>query len=479
MKKGEKSVIPHKKCEKSLDIPQEKCIFAAIIPQEKCNHMKRRLYNSLKEWKKKPFRKPLVLEGARQVGKTWLLKEFGRNEFENMVYVNCADEPFAQTLFIPDLKPKRIVRDIMANTGQEITPDKTLLVFDEIQEVPRGITSLKYFCEDMPELHVAVAGSLLGVIHHLGESYPVGKVNLMRLYPMTFEEFMWACGKEKLAEVVMNCEWDSVFSLHNTLEDLLRQYYYVGGMPEAVLSWTTRERPTEIRQIQTNILASYANDISKHAGVEAERIRMIWNSIPSQLARENKKFIYGAVKKGGRAKDFEVAIQWLVDAGLVYKIHRSKMPQMPMKFYEDFDSFKLYLLDVGLLGALSEASPALMLTSNDVFREFKGAFTENYVLEEIKPIRNAQVYYFCKENSTVELDFLVQTYNYLIPIEVKAEENVKSKSLKQFITIDHADKNLKGLRCSMQPYMDQGWMENIPLYSIHGYLRKKDPEIPN
>lgn len=435
--------------------------------------MKRRLYNSLKDWKISPNRKPLVLEGARQVGKTWLLKEFGSHEYENMVYVNCADEPFAQNLFIPDLIPKRIVRDIMANTGQEIIPGKTLIVFDEIQEAPRGITSLKYFCEDAPDQHVVVAGSLLGVIHHPGESYPVGKVHMMRLYPMTFEEFLWACGKEKLAEIVMNCEWNSLFALHRTLEDLLRQYYYVGGMPEAVLSWTTREIPSEIRQIQANILASYANDISKHAGTESERIRMVWNSIPSQLARENKKFIYGAVKKGGRAKDFEVAIQWLVDAGLVYKIHRTKAPQMPLKFYEDFDSFKLYLLDVGLLGALSEASPALMLTSNDVFCEFKGAFTENYVLEEIKPFRNVPVYYFCKENSTVEVDFLVQTYNRLIPIEVKAEENVKSKSLRQFVTIDHSDKNLKGLRCSMQPYVDQGWLENIPLYSIYGYIRKQ------
>ena len=435
--------------------------------------MKRRLYNSLKDWKISPNRKPLVLEGARQVGKTWLLKEFGGLEYENMVYVNCADEPFAQNLFIPDLIPKRIVRDIMANTGQDIIPGKTLIVFDEIQEAPRGITSLKYFCEDAPEQHVVVAGSLLGVIHHPGESYPVGKVDMMRLYPMTFEEFLWACGKEKLAEIVMNCEWNSLFALHSTLEDLLRQYYYVGGMPEAVLSWTTREMPSEIRQIQANILASYANDISKHAGTESERIRMVWNSIPSQLARENKKFIYGAVKKGGRAKDFEFAIQWLVDAGLVYKIHRTKVPQMPLKFYEDFDSFKLYLLDVGLLGALSEASPALMLTSNDVFCEFKGAFTENYVLEEIKPFRNVPVYYFCKENSTVEVDFLVQTYNRLIPIEVKAEENVKSKSLRQFLTIDHADKNLKGLRCSMQRYVDQCWMENIPLYCIQGYIRKQ------
>lgn len=400
------------------------------------------------------------------------MKEFGKNEYENMVYINCADEGFAQSLFMRNLKPERIVRDIVANTRQRIIAGKTLIVFDEIQEAPNGITSLKYFCEDAPEQHVIAAGSLLGVVHHPDESYPVGKVDILRLFPMSFEEFLWAKGYDKLAEILTRCEWDSMEALKDTLEDMLRQYYYVGGMPEAVLDWVTQEDVLNIRQIQSRIIASYANDISKHAGTESERIRMVWHSIPSQLAKENKKFIYGNVKKGARAKDFETAIQWLVDAGLVHKLYRCTTPEMPLKFYEDFNAFKLYLLDVGLLGALSGATPAQMIVNNDVFKEFKGAFTENYVLQQIIPNKFLSVNYFSKDNSKVEIDFLIQTYTRLIPVEVKAEENVKSKSLKQFITIDHAEKNLKGLRCSMKPYIDQGWMENIPLYGILGYINK-------
>mgnify|MGYP002626047063 FL=1 len=304
-----------------------------------------------------------------QCGETEVTTTF--YNFSNTVYINCADEDFAKSLFISNLKPDRILRDIVANTRQRIVPGKTLLIFDEIQEAPNGITSLKYFCEDAPEQHVIAAGSLLGVVHHPGESYPVGKVDILRLYPMSFEEFLWARGYEELADILMTCEWESIGVLRSTLEDLLRQYFYVGGMPEAVLDWTTQEDILNIREIQNSIINSYANDISKHAGAEAERIRMVWNSIPAQLAKDNKKYIYGAVKKGGRAKDFEVAIQWLVDAGLVHKIYRSKSPEMPLKFYEDFNAFKLFLLDVGLLGSLTNASPAQMIVNNDVFKEFK------------------------------------------------------------------------------------------------------------
>lgn len=435
--------------------------------------MKRTLYNQLVEWKNKSKRKPLILEGARQVGKTWLMKEFGKKEFENMVYVNCADEEFAKSLFLHNLKPDRIVRDVVANTRQRIEAGKTLLVFDEIQDAPNGITSLKYFCENAPELHVIAAGSLLGVVHHPGESYPVGKVNILRLYPMSFEEFLWAKGYDKLAEVLDECEWESITTLGDTLEDLLRQYFFVGGMPEVVLDWVNKEDVLNIREIQNRIIASYSNDVSKHAGTETERIRMVWNSIPAQLAKENKKFIYGAVKKGGRAKEFEVAIQWLVDAGLVHKIYRSKTPEMPLKMYEDFNAFKLFLLDVGLLGALAGTGPAQIIANNEVFKEFKGAFTENYVLQQLVPEHLLHIGYFSKENSQVEIDFLVQTHSRIIPIEVKAEENVKSKSLRQFITIDQSDKKLKGLRCSMKPYIDQGWMENIPLFGVMNYFRQQ------
>jgi predicted AAA+ superfamily ATPase len=431
--------------------------------------MKRNLYNQLVEWKNSPARKPLVLEGARQVGKTWLMKEFGKNEYDNMVYVNCANNDFARNLFLHDLAPQRIIRDIVANSGQRIVPGRTLIVFDEIQDAPNAVTSLKYFCEDAPEQHVMAAGSLLGVVHHPDESYPVGKVNILKLFPMTFEEFIWANGNEPLAEILNHCEWESMAVLAPKLEDLLRQYYYVGGMPEVVLDWVTSEDVLNVREIQKRIITSYANDISKHAGGEAERIRMVWNSIPAQLAKENKKFVYGAVKKGSRARDFEIAIQWLVDAGLVYKKHRCKSPEIPLKFYEDFDAFKLYLLDVGLLGALSETPAGQMIVSNDVFKEYKGAFSENYVLQQLVtevPV----IYYYSKENSRVEVDFLIQMGSRVIPVEVKAEDNVKSKSLKQFVTIDYANKDLKGLRCSMKPYVDQGWMENIPLYGVLGYM---------
>ena len=435
--------------------------------------MKRKLYKALIDWKNDPDRKPLVLEGARQVGKTWLLREFGKNEYQNLVYVNFHDDPEAQQIFRVDLKVERIMYLLESIAHQKITAGKTLIFMDEIQEAYRGLDSLKYFCENAREQHVVVAGSLLGTTHRKGESYPVGKVNLLTLYPMTFEEFLWAKGEERVAEMLARTDWEMLQILDSQVQELLRQYYYVGGMPEAVLQYTTKGDINKVRRIHKEILRAYDNDFAKHAGDETERIRMVWESIPHQLAKENKKFIYGAVKEGGRARDFEMAIEWLVRAGLVYKIRRCKNPAMPLKFYEDFDAFKLYLLDVGLLGAMSKASPRLMLINNGVFTEFKGAFTENYVLEQLKSMDDLDAYYFSKDNSTQEVDFLVQTAERIIPIEVKAEENVKSKSLKQFVTVDHADKHLKGLRCSMKPYVDQDWMENIPLYSVLGYINKQ------
>lgn len=435
--------------------------------------MKRKLYNALINWKNDPDRKPLVLEGARQVGKTWLLKEFGQNEYQNLVYVNFHDDPEAQEIFRVDLKVDRILYLLESITNQKITAGKTLIFMDEIQEAYRGLDSLKYFCENAREQHVVVAGSLLGTTHRKGESYPVGKVNLLTLYPMTFEEFLWAKGEERIAEILARTDWGMVQLLDSKIQELLRLYYYVGGMPEAVLQYTTKGDVNKVRQIHEEILRAYDNDFAKHAGDETERIRMVWESIPNQLAKENKKFIYGAVKEGGRARDFEIAIEWLVRAGLVYKIRRCKNPAMPLKFYEDFDAFKLYLLDVGLLGAMSKASPRLMLINNGVFTEYKGAFTENYVLQQLKSFGALDVYYFSKDNSTQEVDFLVQTAERIIPTEVKAEENVKSKSLKQFVTVDHADKHLKGLRCSMKSYIDQDWMENIPLYGVLGYFNNQ------
>ena len=433
--------------------------------------MRRKLYDSLLEWKNDPFRKPLVLEGARQVGKTWLLKELGSQEYDNMVYINCHDHPETRQFFQQDLNVGRIMQAFEAYSHQRIVAGKTLIFIDEIQEAPHAIESLKYFCEDAREQHVVVAGSLLGVVNRPGESFPVGKVNTLRLMPMSFEEFLWAQGADALADGVAHCNWTLMADMDTTLQEHLRQYYYVGGMPEAVLHFTTQGDVNGVRRIQEEIISNYNSDFAKHAGNETQRIRMVWDSIPSQLARENKKFIYGAVRKGGRARDLESAIQWLVDAGLVHKVYRCTKPTMPLKFYRDPDAFKLYLLDIGLLGALSEASAMQMLVSNDVFKEFKGAFSENYVVQQLMNVPSLSAYYYSKDNSRMEVDFLVQTEGRVIPMEVKAEENVKSKSLAQFVRTEFADENLKGLRISMKPYADQGWMENIPLYAAEAYVR--------
>lgn len=432
--------------------------------------MKRKLYDELLKWKASTNRKPLILEGARQVGKTWLLQELGRNEYENMIYINCHNNSFAKALFLKDFDITRVLREIEAFSGQRAIAGKTLIVFDEIQEIPQGVASLKYFCENVREQHVAVAGSLLGVTHRPEESYPVGKVDVLKLYPMSFEEFLMANGNEPLADLVACCDWSSLETLDSMLQNQLRQYYYVGGMPEVVLDYVENGDIFNVRKMQKRIISAYANDMAKHAGGDTERVRMVWRSIPAQLAKENKKFVYGAVKSGGRARELERAIQWLVDAGLVNKVHRCRKPDEPLRFYEDFDAFKLYVLDVGLLGAMSNAKPSLMLVGNNVFKEYKGAFSENYVLQQIKSIGDYDVCYYHKDNSTMEVDFLVQTPARIIPVEVKAEENVKSKSLARFVKEEFADNHLKGLRCSMKPYIDQDWMENIPLYAIEAYF---------
>lgn len=378
-----------------------------------------------------------------------------------------------QSLFATDFDMKRVVMSISAYSGHKIVPGKTFLFFDEVQDAPRCVESLKYFCENAPELHVAVAGSLLGIINHKDESYPVGKVNTLHLYPMSFEEFLWALGEELLADCISKCDWAMLNPLDATIQNLLRQYYYVGGMPEVVLSFVEEADLKKVRKLQNEILDNYDHDFSKHAGVETQRIRMVWKSLPSQLAKENKKFIYGNVKKGGRAKEFEKALQWLVDAGLAYKIHRCMSPTVPITVYEDVGSFKLYALDIGLLGAMSNMPAKLMLISNDVFKEAKGSFSENYVLQQIKLLDDISICYSSKDNSTQEVDFLVQTDDRVIPMEVKAEENVRSKSLRSYIVNDYSDKHLKGLRCSMKQYVDQGWMENIPLYSVWAFLKKQ------
>lgn len=425
--------------------------------------MERSIYSSLKKWKDSPTRKPLILQGARQVGKTYILKEFGAREYSEVVYINCDDNNDMQNMFV-DYDVDRIIRSLSAISGVSIKPSTTLLILDEIQEVERGLASLKYFCEKAPEYHVAVAGSLLGITLHEGTSFPVGKVDMLYMYPMDFEEFLLAMGKEQLVELLRNNSWAALTPLRGMLTELLRQYYFVGGMPEAVKTYVERGDIWEVRSIHSKIIDAYRNDMSKHVPKQqVQRINMVWNSIPSQLARDNKKFIYGALRKGARANDFEIAIQWLVDSGLVHKVHRISKPVVPLKFYEDMASFKLFLLDCGLLGALSETPPEQILIGDNVFEEYKGAFTENYVLQQLKSLPRTFVYYYCNDNSTLEIDFVVQHEAHVIPIEVKAEENLRAKSLRQFVT---DNSGLHGVRFSMSDYREQDWLTNVPLWAV-------------
>lgn len=429
--------------------------------------MERLIYNDLVKWKESKDRKPLVLLGARQVGKTYILNQLGQQSFENMVYVNCHNNPFADSLF-RDFDIGRIVYDIEQQYEQKIIDGRTLLVFDEIQEVHNGLSSLKYFCESRRELHVAVAGSLLGISLRKDESYPVGKIDTLRMYPMSFGEFLLACGRKILFESLENCRWENITTSHEMLTDYLRQYYFCGGMPEATLAWIEGKDARRVRRIQTEILDAYERDIAKHTSVLANRIHQVWNIIPAQLAKENKKFIFGKLKKGARAADFELALQWLVDAGLVYRVERCKTPEVPLRFYADSSAFKIYMNDVGLLAAMAETEPQDILLGGKVFSEFKGAFSENYVLEQIKSLNNIGVYYYSKDNSQLEIDFLLQCAGHVIPMEVKAEENVKSKSLHTFV---QSRPEMRGLRVSMKPYIEQDWMRNVPLYGVESLLR--------
>lgn len=426
--------------------------------------MERTILKQLKAWKDSKNRKPLILAGARQVGKTYILKEFGKREYENVAYINCDGNSEVANIFAEDYDMQRVLLVIGAICKQPIKPEKTLIILDEIQELHKGLSSLKYFCENAPEYHVAVAGALLGVAMHKGESAPVGKVDVVRLFPMSFEEFLLAKGETQLLQILQGRAWETIGMLHEKLIKVLREYYFVGGMPEAVSTYLTTNDANEVRRVQNNILFIYRSDMSKHVEPsEAARISMVWQSIPSQLAKENKKFLYGAVRTGARAKDFEMAIQWLVDAGLAYRISRVREVGVPLKFYEDITAFKLFLLDVGLLGALSQMEPAQMLVSNKAMAESKGAFTENYVLCQLLCQQDIFTYYYSRDDARLEIDFLVQHHGEITAIEVKAEENLRSKSLRTFCM---ANAGIHALRFSMSPYREQDWMRNIPLYAV-------------
>lgn len=433
--------------------------------------MKRKAYKQLLDWKTNKDRKPLILLGARQVGKTWLMQHFGKQEYKKVVYVNCDDEPRVKQLFTTDYSMDRILLALQALSGVKITPGDTLIILDEIQEMPRALHSLKYFCEKAPELHLMVAGSLLGVALGKGESFPVGKVDMISIHPMDYEEFLDATGHQDLTELLHTGDWSLIEMMKTKLTDLLREYYFVGGMPGVVSQYVKNRDLKQVRTLQQDILEAYRRDISKHtSATESTRIRQVLDSLPAQLAKENKKFIYGAVRKGSRAKDFELAIQWLIDAGIVSKVNRVRDAKMPLKFYEDFDAFKLFLLDCGLLACMADAPAEQMLIGNHVFSEFKGAFTEQYVMQQLEAL-GLRPYYWSNSQTPAEIGFIVQQGCRIVPIEVKAEENVRARSLAQFIK----DRPyLKGLRISMKGYAEQEWMENIPLIAIGTYFNQPD-----
>lgn len=428
--------------------------------------MRRDAMQQLYDWKEKTTRKPLIVRGARQVGKTWLMKEFASSAYRQFAYINFEDNEVMKDVFQKDFDVERILMAIQLVTGI-VVDTETLIIFDEIQEAPRGLTALKYFQEKAPQYHVVAAGSLLGIAMHSNDSFPVGKVDFMDLYPLSFSEFLEAVGQEAFARLLAKKDWGLIAAFRSKLIDLLKQYYYVGGMPEVVNAFINHKDYAEVRQLQQTILDSYDRDFSKHAPIaEVPRIRMIWRSVPAQLAKENKKFIYGVVKEGARAKDFELAIEWLIDAGLIYKVSRVKKAGIPLSAYEDFSAFKLFLLDTGLMGAMSGLPPQALLEGNVLFSEYKGAITEQYVLQQLKSVKGLSIYYWSSDTSRGELDFLLQKDVSVIPVEVKAEENLQSKSLRFFV---EKNAGLHGVRFSMSDYRKQEWMINYPLYSV-GYI---------
>lgn len=426
--------------------------------------MYRAAIEKLLMWKEKSTRKPMIIEGARQVGKTWLMKEFGKQYYSDTIYINFDSNIRMAELFSSDLDTKRLIMGLELYAGRKINTKDTLIIFDEIQEVPRALTSLKYFCEDAPEYQIVCAGSLLGIALHEGTSFPVGKVEFLQLYPLSFMEFLMATGKERFVELLENQDYEMVTTFKQTYIDALKQYYYIGGMPEVVQNFVENSDLNVVREIQQRILIAYEQDFSKHAPNEiVPKIRMIWNSIPSQLAKENKKFIYGLVREGARAKDYETAIMWLSDCGLIHKISRVNAAGIPLKAYEDLKAFKLFFVDVGLLGCLVGLGQKILLDGNDLFVEFKGALTEQYVCQQFKTIDNLSVFYYTNDRGSCEIDFVVNTSERIIPVEVKAEVNLRAKSLKVF---HEKYKPEISVRTSMADYKKEDWLVNLPLYAI-------------
>ena len=426
--------------------------------------MYRKQIEQLKSWKNKENRKPLIMRGARQVGKTWLLKEFAKTCYKNYVYINFEDAPQLQSLFINDFDIQRILNVLEVFTGENIVAGETLIILDEIQAANRALTSLKYFYEKAPEQHLAAAGSLLGISMPHKSSFPVGKVNFFDLRPLSFSEFLIALDEKKLVNILKSKDWKSISIFNDKLTEYLKTYYYVGGMPEVVATYIRNRDWKQVRALQKEILIAYESDFSKHApNNQVPRIRMVWQNIPMQLAKENKKFMYGSLKTGGRAKDFELAIQWLLDAGILLKNARVTKPEMPLNAFEELSVFKLFTIDVGLLAAMCDIPIQTLIKGNDLFRQFKGALTEQYVMQQLHSIEPEKIAYWTNERSTSEVDFIVQNNGQIIPIEVKAEINLKSKSFKFFCEKYNPD---LALRFSLKGYKEETWMTNTPLYAI-------------
>lgn len=435
--------------------------------------MYRTAIEELYNWKNSSDRKPLIIEGARQVGKTWLMKEFGNRAYEKCYYINFDANVAMSDLFSKDLDVYRLITGLELYLGEKIVPEQSLLFFDEVQEVPKALSSLKYFYEDAPEYQIICAGSLLGIALHDGTSFPVGKVDFLKLYPLSFEEFLMAIGMERFVQLLKSHDFSMITTFKDLFTDSLKHYYYVGGMPEVVARFVENKDFTEVRQIQQRILNAYEQDFSKHAPNEiVPKIRMIWNSIPSQLSKENKKFVYGLVREGGKAKDYEAAIMWLSDCGLVHKVSRVTNPNIPLKAYEDLKAFKLFVVDVGLLGCMTGLNQRTLVEGNKLFIELKGSLTEQYVLQQLLTDGRWNVYYYTNDRGSCEIDFVADDGERTIPIEVKAEENLKAKSLKTFCEKYTPE---IAVRTSMADFREQDWMMNIPLYCMgdFGEILKK------
>lgn len=418
----------------------------------------------LLKWKQSKRRKPLIIEGARQVGKTWLMKEFGRQAYADTVYINFDSNSRMAELFASDLDTERLIMGLELYVGHKIDPEQSLLIFDEVQEVPRALASLKYFYENAPQYHIVCAGSLLGIALHQGTSFPVGKVDFLKLYPLSFKEFLMATDKARFADLLDQQDFSMITSFKQTYIDALKHYYFVGGMPEAVQSFAEDKDFNEVREIQKRILTAYEQDFSKHAPNEiVPRLRMLWNSIPSQLAKENKKFIYGLIREGARAKDYEMAMMWLSDCGLVYKVSRVNAAGIPLRAYEDLKAFKLFVVDVGLLGCMTGLRQRVLLDGNDLFSEFKGALTEQYVCQQLKTIEDLGIYYYTNDRGSCEVDFVMDTGEQIIPVEVKAEVNLRAKSLKTYREKFSPE---IAVRTSMADYKKEEGLVNLPLYAI-------------